>query len=558
MILGLDVGGTHTDTALVARGGVARTIKTPTESNLLETLTSALTRALEVIPLSELERMVFSTTLATNAVIQDRLHGVGMIVLAGPGIDPRSFAVGPCYRVIRGMVDHRGKEIVPPDRREVESVAGEMEALGLDHAGVTGKFSIRHPAHEQTVASWITNRFRYTALGHTVSGSLNFPRRIHTTYLNAALNGIHVHFVHSLKATLDRLGLKAPAYLLKPEGGTILMDRTFDRPAHTAQSGPAASIIGAMALHGGNRTSIILDIGGTTTDMGVLLDGKPLLNPRGVELGPYKTLIPSLQTLSIGIGGDSRVWITKSGTLEVGPDRLGPPAALRGPAPTPTDALVFLGILRIGNMRLAKDAMEQLARQMECDPGSIAELILRKMVDSISTAARQFMDEINSRPVYTISEVIEGRKVIPEEVIVIGGPAPYLARYLEEAFGLPVFVPPHFKVANAVGAACARVTTDLTLHADTQYGVAVIPEEGVEQRIDPRFSLEQARTMALEYLAKRAIREGAAHEEMSTSIVDEQMFNIVRDFNMVGRNIRLRAAVTPGLSLRWAQGGRNR
>ncbi len=551
MILGLDVGGTHTDTALVSPGGVARVVKTPTGSDLLETLTEALTRALETIPLVKLERMVFSTTLATNAVVQDRLDPVGMMVMAGPGIDPELYSVGPCYRTIPGVVDHRGKEVVPPDRRAVEGIREEMGWLGLDKVGVVGKFSVRHPGHEMSVRTWIKDHFSHVALGHRISGGLNFPRRIHTTYLNAALNDIHVEFVQSLQATLDRLGLDAPSYLLKPEGGTILMDRSFDQPAHTAQSGPAASVIGAIALHCTPQTSLVLDIGGTTTDMAVIMNSAPLLNPTGVRIGPYKTSIRSLYTCSIGVGGDSEVRIDKQGNLRVGPNRQGPPAAMGGSVPTPTDALVFLGKLKAGRASRACDAIEKLAQKIEKRPEETAERILEEAARVIAEGASQFIQEINSQPVYTIYELIEDRKVEPERVVLIGGPALCLAPYVQEALGLPAAVPKHYKAANAIGAACARVTTEINLHADTEMGKAVIPEEEFETSIGRDFTIENARAMAGERLKERALRQGANPEELQVTVCDEQVFGMVRDFQRVGTNIRLRAQITPGLTRKW-------
>ncbi|MBI4772930.1 MAG: hydantoinase/oxoprolinase family protein [Deltaproteobacteria bacterium] len=552
MILGLDVGGTHTDTALISPGGVARVVKTPTTSDLMQTLTFALSRTLETIPLVNLERMVFSTTLATNAVVQDQLRDVGMMVFAGPGLDPAAFSVGPSYHVIPGVVDHRGVEVVPPDEKAVERARLEITSKGIDHLGIVGKFSVRHPKHELLVHSWVRDHFKYISLGHTVSGALNFPRRIQTTYLNAAISDIHVRFVEALRATLDCLGLTAPSFLLKPEGGAVLMERTLDHPAHTAQSGPAASVVGAMALCGANHTALVLDIGGTTTDMALLLDGRPLMNPNGIQLGPYKTLIPSLCTKSIGAGGDSQVRIDENGALKVGPNRLGPPAAMGGPAPTPTDAFIVLESMAAGKPHLACEAMKSLARPLCSDPRSIAEAVIQRTACHIAEKAREFIEEINSQPVYTIHEVIQGRYVQPEKIIVIGGPAPNFAPYLERALGLPTIVPRYYKAANAVGAACARVTSELTLHADTALGVVLIPEEDFQQGIPPTFTIEEARALALDKLRERALREGADPEGLKTRITEEGAYNMVRGFHKVGKNIRLKAQVTPGLYRRYS------
>jgi len=123
--------------------------------------------------------------------------------------------------------------------------------------------------------------------------------------------------------------------------------RSAGLPARTAQSGPAASVMGALALDGCRGATLVLDVGGTTTDMAVVLDGMPLLNPHGVKLGPYKTLIRSIITHSLGTGGDSVIQVKTDGKMTVGPLRNGPPVAFGGAVATPTDAMVTLGLFAV-------------------------------------------------------------------------------------------------------------------------------------------------------------------------------------------------------------------
>ncbi len=119
MILGLDVGGTQTDAVLLNQHEVVSETKTPTGDDLLETLREFLKKTLYGIRPEQVERMVFSTTLATNAIVQDQLVDVGMIVSAGPGVDPRAFEMGPAYHVVQGCLDHQGAEALPLDRDAV-------------------------------------------------------------------------------------------------------------------------------------------------------------------------------------------------------------------------------------------------------------------------------------------------------------------------------------------------------------------------------------------------------------------------------------------------------
>jgi len=550
MILGLDVGGTQTDAVLVDGDRIVAATKTPTADDLLGTLRTALeTNLADVDPL-RVKRMAFSTTLATNAIIEDRLDDTGMIISAGPGMDPEWFSVGPSYHVIKGCLDHQGFEADPLDQTGVRDAADRILGLGIRTLGVVSKFSVRNPSHERQVVDWIGDSFSHVAMGHQVSGSLNFPRRIATTYLNAALHGIHKKFSDALVHILTERGLNGPRYLLKPDGGTIDLDQSFHWPARTAQSGPAASVMGALALDGCKGTPLILDVGGTTTDMSVALDGMPLLKPLGIRLGPFQTLIRSLMTHSLGLGGDSHVRM-EDGKIRMGPARRGKPAAMGGPAPTPTDAMIALNLLEVGDKAAAVGAMKEVGGPVGWNVADTAESVLRHMADAIAASARAFVHDINARPVYTIHEVLEDRRIEPDSVLIMGGPAPQIAAYVGQALGLPCRCPEHFGVANAVGAAVARVTSEITLQADTERGSVIIPEANLEHKIDSGFNMEQAIALGRTVLGQHALEIGAGEDASAISITERQAFNMIRGYSRIGRNIRLKMSITPGLIPEW-------
>jgi N-methylhydantoinase A/oxoprolinase/acetone carboxylase beta subunit len=495
--------------------------------------------------------MTFSTTLATNAIVQDRLEPTGMIVSAGPGADPSWFAVGPSYHVVDGCLDHQGLEALPLDREQVLEAGRRMRAKGIQVAGVVGKFSVRNPSHEQQICAWIGKDLSHVAMGHRVSGNLNFPRRIATTYLNAALHGIHAQFISALQSILSEKQLDSPHYLLKPDGGTLALQASGESPAKAAQSGPAASVMGALALDGCSGTALVLDIGGTTTDISVVLDGVPLLDPHGIRLGPYRTLVRSLLTHSVGVGGDSETCIEDNGTMRIGPLRRDVPAALGGSAPTPTDAMVALGLLALGDRKAAVRAMEVLGSPSGWPPETTAEQVLSRMAEIIAQSASSFVHEINSRPVYTIHEVLHEDRIEPTVAVLIGGPATQMAPYLSRALGLPHRVPPHCSVANAIGSAVARVTDEITLHSDTQRGSVVIPEAHLQKSVDTRFGLDQAVALGTEVLRKRALKAGADPQTLEISVLEKQVFNMIRGFARTGQNIRLRLGIVPGLIPGW-------
>lgn len=551
MILGLDVGGTQTDTVLIGEGGVLAELKTPTGDDLLETLRTALDGILQGFDPKEIERMVFSTTMVTNAIVQDRLDPVGMIVSAGPGMDPMWFSIGPSFHVVEGCLDHQGFEAKPLRREGVLSAASRIRKKGIERVGVVGKFSVRNPAHELQIAQWLKNDFSHIALGHRVSGILNFPRRIATTYLNAGLHRIHSQFAQSLLSILKEKDHTAPRYLLKPDGGTVELDQCMASPAGASQSGPAASVMGALALDGCEGACLVLDIGGTTTDMAVVLDGVPLLDPHGVRLGTFRTLIRSLFTQSIGVGGDSEISVDRKGRIKIGPLRKGKPIAFGGSLPTPTDAMATLGLLKDGNSEAAKEAMARLGGPLGVDPLGMAERVLKQMAQTIALSVEAFVYYLNSRPVYTVHEVLEGKKIAPDSVLIIGGPAPQLAPYVGEALGLPHRVPAHYDVANAVGAAVARVTSEITLQADTSRGTVIVPEANLNNRIDYRFNMEDALRLAQEVLRKQALGIGADPDALEVTVAEQLTFNMVRGYSRIGQNIRLKMCITPGLIPGW-------
>jgi N-methylhydantoinase A len=551
MILGLDVGGTQTDAVLISGGDVVAETKTPTGSDLLETLREAIEGTVADVDPGRIRRMAFSTTMAINAVVQDRFSEAGMIVTAGPGMDPHWFSVGPCFEVVEGCLDHRGFEALPLDRKSVLEASARIRNRGIETVGIVGKFSVRNPAHEVRIKEWVGGDFSHLALGHRVSGILNLPRRITTTYLNAALYDIHRRFSAALVETLNRMELNAPRYLLKPDGGTVELEQSIHFPSRTAQSGPAASVMGALALDGCRDTSLVLDIGGTTTDISVVLNGMPLLEPHGIRLGSYQTLIRSLLTYSVGIGGDSEVRWDKEDDLRIGPLRQGNPLAFGGPAPTPTDAMITLDLVQAGRREASLEAMEKLGAPMGLDARATAGRVLERMGEIVADSANTFLDSINTRPVYTIHEVLQQEKIIPAAAVIIGGPAAQLAPFVGKALGLPTRVPPHSGVANAIGAAVARVTSEITLQADTERGTVIIPEADIEKGIHGRFNLDDALSLAEDVLRERATQAGADPETLKISLMERQVFNMIRGFSKTGQNIRLKMGVTPGLIPEW-------
>ncbi len=551
MIIGLDVGGTHTDAVLLGDRGLIREFKVRTaQEDLFQTVLTCLEKITEGIDPENIRRAVLSTTLTTNAIVQGKNQPVGMIVSAGPGIDPELFRTNEHYFCVSGSVDHRGREIIPVNREEIVSVAQHLKREGLRTFGVVGKFSVRNPAHELMIRDILQDMLGNDAdrifMGHQISGNLSFPRRIATAYLNATVFPVHKNFFSAVVKSLAQKGLQIPIHLLKADGGTMNFGASIDFPGQTLLSGPSASVMGATVFAGGNGDSLVLDIGGTTTDMAILADHVPLLNPLGISLGDFNTLIRSLETRSIGIGGDSHVRI-HNGEILVGPDRVGPAMAYGGSVPTPTDALFVLGLMQDGDQEAAVKGIGSLADLLGTGIPEAAAMIFDRACHIILSEAGAMIDGINRKPVYTIHELREGLQVNPKQIFVLGGPAPWFAKRLQELSDFDVTVIPHWKVANAIGAALARTTCEVTLFADTQQELAAAPEENFSQAVTRNFSKEMAAEKAFELLKFKAVRIGADAEDLDMEVTESQQFNMVRGFYTTGRNIRVKVQVRPGL-----------
>jgi len=556
MILGIDVGGTHTDAVLLENFKVKKKTKIPTNQlHLVSSLLGVMDAILQDEDPAKLERVVFSTTISTNAIVQGKTDRVGMIVASGPGLTPQDVRVSEDTRFVSGYMSNRGIEVAPVKKGEINEALSALKEAGIDHLGVVGKFSTRNPVHENEIGEIAQSVFRHVSLGHRMSGNLNFRRRIATTYLNASIFDLYNRFVGEIVDFATKTGLKAPIYILKADGGTFEIRQSADQPVQTILSGPAASIMGIMSLADcSGSDAIAMDMGGTTTDIALLADGVPLLEPLGVTIEGHKTLIRGLKTRSIGLGGDSRVRVDK-GEICIGPRREGPAAAFGGPYPTPTDAMIILGLTQIGDRAKAEAAVAEIAGEMKMSLQDAARAVFDKTCQGVASAVTTLIEEINNTPVYTIHELLEGKRLEPSKLFIVGGPAGAVAPRLGEILGCDVVIPHNAEVANAFGAALARTTAEITLIAETERGSLVIAEEGIQMKIPAHFTRKDILRIGIEKLRERAAKLGAREADIETEIIEDQEFNMVRGFYTTGKNIRLKAQVKPGLIARFGKGG---
>ena len=327
----------------------------------------------------------------------------------------------------------------------------------------------------------------------------------------------------------------------------MTLESSMSFPGQTVLSGPAASIMGAIPYAPKKKDTIVLDIGGTTTDIAFLVDRVPLLEPVGIQRGQYKSLIRSLRTDSEGIGGDSTVRV-KDGELIIGPGRRGPAMAFGGPGPTPTDALVVLGMMKEGSQTNAHKGIHEIAEQLSVTDEEAADKIFKKCCSIILKKTFEMIDKINGQPVYTVHEFLAGYKISPQKILLLGGPAPYFAKKIQELYHIDTDAVPNSSVANAIGAALARTTCEVSLNADTEIGIVTAHEEDFAEPISKTYSDDDLMETAYTLLKEKAMNSGADPDNLDeVEVVEFQKFNIVRNFSPRGKIFRAKMQLKPGL-----------
>lgn len=556
MIIGIDMGGTNLDGVVIDQGKLVRQVKLPiNQSDYFSTIWQAINQLTEGLDTAQIERIHLSTTINTNAIIENKIAPVGLILQPGPGIQWSTNRWGKHVATISGSIDHRGKVVQAPDSVELSRIQTDFSDAAIDSLAIVTKFSPRNPKVEQLISERFQTQFSQITLGHSFSGKLNFPRRVETAYLNAAVAKSFLTFSQTISQALHDAGLAAPVYLLKGDGGTISLREAERRPVETIFSGPAASFMGLSALESlQNQDWILLDIGGTTTDIFFLVDGVPVFEPVGIEIDQRKTLVRAIFSLSIGLGGDSFVRF-EDGELRIGPMRKGAAVAFGGQYVTPTDALVYLNKLTGEDLESSRKALELLADSQSMEPVDLARRIVKTLAKNIKETIDATLKRFQDSPVYTIKELLRDRTIVPTGMAVIGGPAEALASYLEEEFQLPVKVPSNSQIANAIGAALAKPTMEINLLADTERNILSVPELSIYQSLDQTITLNLAEAMAVHYL-QSALQDRGIEDHESVEIVESSSFNMVQGWKSY-KNIRVKAQIKPGLLYTFREGDDN-
>ncbi len=344
LLLGVDTGGTYTDAVLIRdEDTVIATAKSLTTRHDLAIGVGSAVRAVlaeaDVKP-GDVSMASLSTTLATNALVEGQGGRVALIYIGFKERDLTAHGLaealkGDPYIVLAGGHNHAGGEANPLDE---DALIIFLKTHKDDVSGfaVASQFATRNPAHELRAAALVAEiTGRPVSSSHQLSAKLNGPKRAMTAVLNARLIGMIDRLIGRAEDTLKDLGITAPLMVVRGDGALISSAQARERPIETILSGPAASLVGAKWLTGIDH-ALVSDIGGTTTDVALLKDGRPAIDPAGARVGPYRTMVEAVAMRTTGLGGDSEVHFISEGLtggVTLGPKRLLPVSLITMDAP---------------------------------------------------------------------------------------------------------------------------------------------------------------------------------------------------------------------------------
>lgn len=446
--LGIDVGGTNTDAVIIDENlNIIADIKHPTSEDIYDGIIGALRDILEVtgVDRSLIKQAMLGTTQCTNAIVERRnLAKIGIMRIGAPattGILPmvdwaediKQIAAG--NTIIGGGSEYDGKELAPLDEDAAREFFAEMKEKGVKSVAISSVFSTVRDEHEKRAAEIcrevMGEDVHISASGEI--GSMGLIERENATILNAALWQVAERFTDGFAKSLADEGIiNADIYLSQNDGTLMTMEHARKYPILTVACGPTNSIRGASYLSS-LRNAVVIDVGGTTTDLGVIQNGFPRESSVAVTIGGVRTNFRMPDVISIGLGGGSIVRNREDGTVTVGPDSVGyqitdKALVFGGDTLTATDIAVRLGMAEVGDTSLVADIPLNLAQK--------AQEVIREMVEDSIDAMKISNSDI--------------------DVILVGGGSIVLPDSLQGAAS--VVKPEHFGCANAIGSAISKVS----------------------------------------------------------------------------------------------------
>lgn len=322
-ILGLDTGGTYTDGVLIdiCTENIVARAKSPTTRYDLKVGIEACIDSLEIRDFSAVRMVALSTTLATNAVVENCCGKTGLIFIG----EKRCCRVPTKYiEKIGGETDIKGNIVSPISEEQAVEAVNKLKDK-VDALAISAYASVRNPCHElqvKTIAEQCTELPVFCA--HELTGSLGYEERTITAVLNAGLIGIVRDFVVATETSLRNRDINAEIMIVKSDGSLMRCEKALKRPIDTILSGPAASAIGARYMTG-ISDALVLDIGGTTLDIAEIINGRIKTGDECAKVADWKTKVHAIEVSTHGIGGDSIIGITgKNKKVSLGPSKAEP------------------------------------------------------------------------------------------------------------------------------------------------------------------------------------------------------------------------------------------
>jgi N-methylhydantoinase A/oxoprolinase/acetone carboxylase beta subunit len=444
--LGIDVGGTNTDAVILDENDepLAKT-KTPTTKDISSGILNALDDVLDQssVATDDIEYVMLGTTHATNAIAQRRgLNEVGVVRIGAPATesirpllewpDDLAAAIGDNISILDGGHEFDGRELNDLDEQQIREQVREFAEV--DAFAVTSVFSPVRDDHETRVADIIREEVGDTvpiSLSNEI-GSVGLLERENATAMNAALTSVAKEAATAFIDAMDERDIDAQLYFGQNDGTLMSVEYALKYPIFTVASGPSNSVRGAAYLSG-IENGIIIDVGGTTTDVGAVTDGFPRESSVAVEIGEVKTNFRMPDLISIGIGGGSYV-NHESEHVTVGPESVGYRLT--------DEALSFGGeVLTATDVEVASESVDIGTTIPDVDTATVevARAYIRQEVE-------RSVDRMKTSPE-------------PVPVVVVGGGSILVPDDLEGA--KEVHKPAHYEVANAVGVAIAQVSGEV-------------------------------------------------------------------------------------------------
>ncbi len=393
--LGFDTGGTYTDAVIMDLDSGALLCKAKsltTREDLSIGIEGALS-GLDADLVGAVNVVSLSSTLATNSVVEGKGCRVGLVCI---GMDYDHSVHADAETRIAGGHNLQGGELEPLDEAAAESFLRSVDGI-VDGIAVNSYLAVRNPDHENRVRDLARSILDVPVVcGHELSSGLGFNERTSTCILNARLIPVIDELIESVKKVLASRGIKAPLMVVRGDGTMIGETTAKKRPVETILSGPAASLIGSMHITG-LKDAIVMDMGGTTTDIGILRDGKPRLEPEGAIIGGRRTRVMAAEVSTSGIGGDSRIMVSGRRII-LSPVRVVPMCIAASKWPAAAEHFAKLGGIET---RPTPEALGEQNTLLDCE--MFRSLVDPSSVTGVSDFDRRFVELVSDHP-YSLNE----------------------------------------------------------------------------------------------------------------------------------------------------------